>query len=156
MAEQLAFNMDCLEAMRQMEDNAFDLAVVDPPYGDGGGSFNGALVGRFGGRFEKYHLSDSQSVNVERESRPRPSRHHTFGLRKSDRNYENRRQLEQEIRKKITSWDVAPKQEYFEELFRVSRNQIIWGGQLLRIAADTMLFDLAQAVNFGFLFNGYV
>lgn len=67
MPEQLAFNMDCLEAMRQMEDNAFDLAVVDPPYGDAGGSFNGALVGRFGGRFEKYHLSDSQSVNVERE-----------------------------------------------------------------------------------------
>ena len=67
MPEQLAFNMDCLEAMRQMEDNAFDLAVVDPPYGDGGGSFNGALVGRFGGRFEKYHLSDSQTVNVERE-----------------------------------------------------------------------------------------
>ena len=30
--------------------------------------------------------------------------------------------------KKIISWDVAPKQEYFEELFRVSRNQIIWGG----------------------------
>lgn len=25
-------------------------------------------------------------------------------------------------------WDVAPKQEYFDELFRVSRNQIIWGG----------------------------
>lgn len=27
--------MDCLEAMKQMPDNAFDLAVVDPPYGDG-------------------------------------------------------------------------------------------------------------------------
>ena len=33
-----------------------------------------------------------------------------------------------EVRKKIISWDVAPKQEYFEELFRISRNQIIWGG----------------------------
>ena len=33
-----------------------------------------------------------------------------------------------EVRKKIIAWDVAPKQEYFEELFRVSRNQIIWGG----------------------------
>ena len=73
MPEQLAFNMDCLEAMRQMEDNAFDLAVVDPPYGDAGGSFNGALVGRFGGRFEKYHLSDSQSVNVEREREREPT-----------------------------------------------------------------------------------
>jgi len=25
-------------------------------------------------------------------------------------------------------WDVKPPQEYFEELFRVSKNQIIWGG----------------------------
>ena len=30
--------------------------------------------------------------------------------------------------KKIISWDVAPGAEYFEELFRISRNQIIWGG----------------------------
>jgi len=33
LAEQLAYNMDCLEAMRLMPDKAFDLAVVDPPYG---------------------------------------------------------------------------------------------------------------------------
>lgn len=48
-----AFNMDCLEAMREMPDNAFDLAVVDPPYGDGldggGNSWN-----RFGERFDRY------------------------------------------------------------------------------------------------------
>ena len=30
--------------------------------------------------------------------------------------------------KKSIAWDVAPEQEYFVELFRVSRNQIIWGG----------------------------
>ena len=24
-------------------------------------------------------------------------------------------------------WDIAPKKEYFDELFRVSKNQIIWG-----------------------------
>lgn len=29
------FNMDCMEAMKQMPDNAFDLAIVDPPYGIG-------------------------------------------------------------------------------------------------------------------------
>jgi site-specific DNA-methyltransferase (adenine-specific) len=28
-------NADCLEAMRLMEDDAFDLAIVDPPYGIG-------------------------------------------------------------------------------------------------------------------------
>lgn len=27
-----------------------------------------------------------------------------------------------------SKWDVAPKKEYFDELFRVSKNQIIWGG----------------------------
>ena len=30
--------------------------------------------------------------------------------------------------KKIVAWDVAPGKEYFDELFRISRNQIIWGG----------------------------
>lgn len=30
--------------------------------------------------------------------------------------------------KKIIAWDVAPGEDYFKELFRVSRNQIIWGG----------------------------
>lgn len=33
-----------------------------------------------------------------------------------------------EVRKKIISWDYAPNEEYFKELFRVSKNQIIWGG----------------------------
>lgn len=30
--------------------------------------------------------------------------------------------------KKGKDWDVAPTPEYFDELFRVSKNQIIWGG----------------------------
>ena len=29
---------------------------------------------------------------------------------------------------KDASWDVLPKEKYFKELFRVSKNQIIWGG----------------------------
>jgi len=29
---------------------------------------------------------------------------------------------------KVTKWDSPPPQEYFEQLFRVSKNQIIWGG----------------------------
>lgn len=31
-------------------------------------------------------------------------------------------------RSKISAWDKAPKKEYFDEIFRVSKNQIIWGG----------------------------
>lgn len=26
------------------------------------------------------------------------------------------------------SWDIAPNQQYWEQLFRVSKNQIVWGG----------------------------
>ena len=31
------YNMDCLEGMKQFPDNYFELAIVDPPYGDAGG-----------------------------------------------------------------------------------------------------------------------
>ena len=48
------YNMDCMEAMKQFPDQFFDLAVVDPPYGDAnlpGGGYN-----RFGGWFTKYKM----------------------------------------------------------------------------------------------------
>ena len=32
------YNMDCMEGMRQFPDKYFELAIVDPPYGDGGGA----------------------------------------------------------------------------------------------------------------------
>ena len=73
-------NEDCLEAMRQMKDNQFDLAIVDPPYGLGKSVVNS------GGRFKKYENKNG-------------------------------------------NWDLEiPSKEYFKELFRVSQNQIIWGG----------------------------
>jgi hypothetical protein len=34
------YNVDCMEYMKTLPDNAFDLAVVDPPYGDGSQSVN--------------------------------------------------------------------------------------------------------------------
>jgi DNA modification methylase len=37
MAEINLYNMDCMEAMKEMPDKAFDLAIVDPPYGIGAG-----------------------------------------------------------------------------------------------------------------------
>lgn len=41
------FNIDCLEYMRGLPDNAFDLVVADPPYGDAGtGTIGGATVRR--------------------------------------------------------------------------------------------------------------
>lgn len=41
---------------------------------------------------------------------------------------EDRGNLGGKIRKKIVSWDYAPGEDYFQELFRVSKEQIIWGG----------------------------
>ncbi len=41
-------------------------------------------------------------------------------------------------------WDTSPSQEYFDELFRVSRNQVIWGGQLFHTTTDSLFLDLAQ------------
>jgi len=34
---------------------------------------------------------------------------------------------------KNKKWDIAPPPEYFQELFRVSKNQIIWGGNYFNL-----------------------
>lgn len=47
MRRQIAYNMDCMDFMKLLPDNEFDLAIVDPPYG------GGANAG-VGGRFERY------------------------------------------------------------------------------------------------------
>jgi len=73
-------NIDCMEYMKGLEENAFELAIVDPPYG----------IGESGGN----------------ESR-------------------NRVKTNNYLKK---NWDKsAPSPEYFIELQRVSKNQIIWG-----------------------------
>ena len=67
-------NEDNMELMARYEDNYFDLAIVDPPYG--------------------------------------------IGISKNP--------IRQQHEKK--EWDNAtPTKEYFSELFRVSKNQIVWG-----------------------------
>ena len=66
---------DCMNVMKDYEDNHFDLAIIDPPYG----------IARFGDR-----------VEVCKEE-------------------------------KINKWDIKPTKEYFNELFRVSKKQIIFG-----------------------------
>ena len=59
-----AYNMDCIEYMRSLSDNAFDIAVCDPPYGKGN---DDNLVG--GGGSDR----DSKSISELRggaKSRP--------------------------------------------------------------------------------------
>ena len=36
-------------------------------------------------------------------------------------------------KKSDSCWDILPTQEYFEHLFRVSKNQIIWGGNYFNL-----------------------
>lgn len=113
------YNMDCMDAMRDMPDKAFELAIVDPPYGggcnaavggrfakydnlDGGGAADWLQKprSRFGGRFDKYDIKDARAGG-------------TWAAKYGS---------------KVKHWDVAPPKEYFAELGRVSKNQIIWGG----------------------------
>ena len=107
-------NCDCMEFMKQFPDKYFELAICDPPYGGGAEanaeeSFKCGLVGRFGQRFEKYLQ--------------KPECKRTGGQWASK--YENL----------IENWDIAPGEEYFKELFRVSKNQIIWGGNYFNLPA---------------------
>lgn len=99
---------DCLEGMKQFPDKFFDLAVVDPPYGAGFTEGGGCK-----GWFTKYH----QKTDDKQYQR--------FGNKDS--------RFEKYKRNGAVNWDVAPKQDYFEELFRVSKNQIIWGGNYFNL-----------------------
>ena len=75
-------NEDNMELMARYENNHFDLAIVDPPYG----------------------------INEGKKSRG-------MGTCAMAGNYD------------IKDWDnEIPSAEYFEELKRVSKNQVIWGG----------------------------
>jgi site-specific DNA-methyltransferase (adenine-specific) len=75
-------NEDNMLLMARYEDNHFDLAIVDPPYGIDVGNQS---QGKGGGVAKKINYT-------------------------------------------VKDWDkLAPDKEYFNELIRVSKNQIIWG-----------------------------
>jgi DNA modification methylase len=90
MSDVRIYNQCCLEAMSQMKDKEYDLAICDPPY------FSGPdKLGYFGAEYTK--------TKVKRQ------------------NY-----------KILGDWTV-PTQSYFNELLRVSKNQIIWGFNYFKI-----------------------
>ncbi len=75
-------NGNCMDIMRNLPDNAFELAIVDPPYGIG---------------------IDGQKQVICKNPKHNRKAHEKRG------------------------WDIAPPSgEYFKELKRVSKNQIIW------------------------------
>ena len=90
-------NGDCMEFMRGLPDKAFQLAIVDPPYGIG--------------------IS----------SNPIRQRHE----------------------KKAWGSEI-PNEAYFKELFRVSQNQIVWGGNYFSLPASQgfLIWDKIQPHDF--------
>jgi len=79
-----------MEFMKDIPDNFYDLAIVDPPYGIGINKGGHTLAGN----------GDFKGGNFKV-----PARKYKGG-----------------------EWDIEPpKQGYFEQLFRVSKNQIVWG-----------------------------
>ncbi len=103
---------DCISGMKKYPDNHFDLAIVDPPYGINatnmqmGSAPNRNEVGQYKGV--------STAVKVKGRLNSRGGKLKNRMLNKS-----------------VIDWDnEKPTKEYFDELFRVSKNQIIWGGEL--------------------------
>ena len=92
-----------MEYMKTCPDKFFDLAVVDPPYGINAPNMN---MGE-----SKGYLSTATK------------------LRKGRLNSGGGHMKNRPLTTMQCDWDFEPpKQEYFDELFRVSKNQIIWGG----------------------------
>ena len=115
-----------MEGMKEFPDKYFDLAIVDPPYGGGasqnvhvererererglhGGvaDYESRKRSRFGGWFDRYYIGGPDGRRMD-ETLPKG----TTGAEGAD----------------LRHWDVAPPPEYFNELARVSKMQIIWG-----------------------------
>lgn len=99
-----AYNMDCMEAMRTFPDAFFDLAVVDPPYGI---------------TVDRMSLGQGTGLSPENNTQKILKSRLRGGGKLKDR----------AINMNDCSWDAKPPtEEYFRELFRVSKEQVIWGG----------------------------
>ena len=85
MAQSNVFNCDCVEYMKTLPDNFFDLCIADPPYGDatkdkiGGGYFQGRTEGS--GR-DSRDTSDQLETILRRDvGRTIPKTNHAYGGR---------------------------------------------------------------------------
>lgn len=126
MRKSLAYNKDCLDAMREMPDKCFDLAVVDPPYG-GGGSPNVHVERE---RERERYTAERQILNPEREAGLEGGLTSIISVVRTGGKWSKKYQVQKGgiFSQDIRHWDIAPPDEYFRELARVSKNQIIWGG----------------------------
>lgn len=109
-----AYCMDCMDAMKEFPDKFFDLAVVDPPYGVGSVVYMPReRKEAFGGYIDKYEITIA-TLDINQRQKVKVNVAHN-GNSKETLNH-------------FGDDNVSPNPLYFEELFRVSKNQIIWGG----------------------------
>ncbi len=115
------FNMDCIIGMKTFPDKCFDLAIVDPPYGINAPAMQmGSNPNR--SRNDGYGTGPAISTAVKLKGR----------LNSGSGKLKNRLLNTSKI-----DWDnQKPTPEYFTELFRVSKNQIIWGGNYFFIPSN--------------------
>lgn len=120
-----SYNIDCMEYMHTLPDKAFDLAVVDPPYG--GGSQIGNVERE---RESPDCAAEPRITSTENAAGSVGCLISTISMNRTGGTWSAKYQIRTGgiFSKDIRHWDVAPPPEYFRELARVSKNQIIWGG----------------------------
>ena len=103
------FLLDCIKGMKRYPDNFFDLAIVDPPYGINATNMQMGT--------QKTRTKDGYAgISTAKKIKGR--------LNSGSGKLKNRL-----LNKSVIDWDnETPTKEYFDKLFRVSKNQIIWGG----------------------------
>lgn len=141
------FNMDCVEYMRTLPDNHFDIAICDPPYGDAdSGNFYLGAFWRFVRPLQATDCDSTEATDGIATSSHKlpPINNKSTGIHTQGGTWATKyrkpsitptaldsnaiRGVQTDSKLQRIDWDVAPPQEFFDELFRVSKNQIIWGG----------------------------
>jgi len=110
------YHMDCMEGMKEFPDGYFDLAIVDPPYGVGSITYAPGTRHKVPGGYADIFNVTMSTIDMNQRGIVKGER-----LTKVERN-------DKEVIKGFGDNNVNPSPEYFKELFRVSKNQIIWGG----------------------------
>lgn len=106
-------NTDCVEYMKDLPDKAFDLAIVDPPYG-----INAQDMQMGSHATRKGEFNNGSGPGISTAVKLKKGRLNSGGGHFKGKN----------LTTMNCDWDNAiPSAEYFEELKRVSKNQIIWG-----------------------------
>lgn len=130
------YNCDCMELMAQIPDKYFELAIVVPPYGGGATDQHNSDTELCGGgvqtgNIKSDHVSAgglTSTISATRTGGTWATKYqkvnHAYGGRFAKYQKTTGGIFDADIR----HWDIAPPPEYFKELARVSKNQIIWGG----------------------------